>query len=135
MPPTLLDTDILSLLMRSDTPVLERAKTYLSSHSRLSISIITRYEILRGLMAKNAAAQLRQFEVLCASLEVLPLSDAVVCRAATIYAALHQGGQLIGDADILIAATSLENGWALASNNGRHLSRIAGLNVNNWHAP
>ena len=121
--------------MRRDPTVMARAKTYLSSHTRLSISIITRYEILRGLMAKNAVAQLRQFEILCASLDVLPLSDAVVIRAATIYATLHQGGQLIGDADILIAATALENGWALASNNGRHLSRIPGLNVDNWHLP
>ncbi len=134
MPPTLLDTDILSFLMRRDPTVVANTAAYLSIHPRLSISIITRYEVLRGLNAKNAGGQLRKFAALCASLQILPLSDAVVVRAANIYAALHQSGQLIGDADILIAATALENGLALATNNENHLSRIAGLTIDNWHS-
>jgi len=40
----------------------------------------------------------------------LPLTDAIVIRAATIYADLHQRGTLIGDADILIAATGSNTG-------------------------
>ena len=70
MPPTLLDTDILSLLMRRDALVQERARDYLALHPRLSISILTRYEILRGLKAKNAAGQLRKFETLSANIAV-----------------------------------------------------------------
>ncbi|WP_322511312.1 hypothetical protein [Chloroflexus sp.] len=66
----------------------------------MTFSIITRYEILRGLHAKNATAQLAAFDRLCSVNTVLPLTDAVVIRAATIYADLYQGGALIGDADI-----------------------------------
>jgi len=135
MPPTLLDTDILSLLMRRDVLVQERTRDYLALHTTLSISIITRYEILRGLNAKNAMGQLRKFEILSANIVVLPLTNGVVERAAAIYAALHQSGQLIGDADILIAATALENGLVLATNNENHLARINGLVIHNWHSP
>ncbi len=42
-----LDTDILSLIMRKNSSVLAKAKEYLSEHDRFTISIITRYEILR----------------------------------------------------------------------------------------
>jgi hypothetical protein len=43
-----LDTDILSLLMRRNSSVLAKAGEYLSEHGPFTISIITRYEILRA---------------------------------------------------------------------------------------
>ncbi len=69
---------------------------------------------------------------MCQSMEVLPLTDAVIVRAADIYGKLHQTGQLIGDADMLIAATRLENGCEIVTNNTSHFSRIFGLVVQNW---
>jgi tRNA(fMet)-specific endonuclease VapC len=63
---------------------------------------------------------------------ILPLTDAIVVRAATIYADLHQRGTLIGDADILIAATGLEHGLVVVTNNESHYQRIAGLRLGNW---
>lgn len=131
----ILDTDILSAIMRREPAVLAQARSYLSLHPQLSISIVTRYEILRGLKAKGATAQLARFEVLCASLQVLPLTDAAIVRAADIYADLYQRGQLIGDADILIAATAIEQGLVLATNNENHHNRIAGLTIENWLKP
>jgi tRNA(fMet)-specific endonuclease VapC len=50
----ILDTDILSFLMRQNAAVLARGNAYLSEHRQFTISIITRYEILRGLKAKGA---------------------------------------------------------------------------------
>jgi|SRR5215208_4071995 len=107
--PALLDTDILSAVMRQQPAALGRARVYLSVYQRLTFSIITRYEILRGLHAKNATAQLAAFDRLCSVSTILLLTDAIVVRAAMIYADLHQRGVLIGDADILIAATSLDH--------------------------
>lgn len=130
--PVLLDTDILSALMRRDAVTQQHARAYLQVHPRLSISLITRYEVLRGLKAKNATTQLKKFDVLCASLDILPISDAIIVRSADIYADLHQRGQLIGDADILIGATALENGMVLATNNTHHHNRIGGLTLQNW---
>lgn len=130
--PTLLDTDILSNIMRRSPATVTRASDYLQTHSQLSISIITRYEILRGLKAKRATAQLAKFEIFCAELEIFLLTDEIIVRAADAYAALHQSGQLIGDADILIAATAMEHGFALATNNEKHHGNIDGLIIDNW---
>jgi tRNA(fMet)-specific endonuclease VapC len=49
----LLDTDILSAIMRQNPSVLAAAQSYLAVHQKLSISIVTRFEILRGLYAKQ----------------------------------------------------------------------------------
>jgi tRNA(fMet)-specific endonuclease VapC len=128
----LLDTDILSAVMRQHPAALARARAYLVVHHRLTFSIITRYEILRGLHAKNATAQLAAFDRLCSVSTILPLTDTIVIRAATIYADLHQRGALIGDADILIAATGLEHGLVVVTNNESHYQRIAGIQLENW---
>ncbi len=129
-----LDTDTLSAIMRQDPIATSRAQVYLTAHSRLTISIITRFEILRGLNAKNATAQIAAFHAMCHSMEVLPITDDIVVRAAEIYGKLHQAGQLVGDADILIAASCLELGCEIATNNTAHFSRIQGLVVDNWLA-
>jgi tRNA(fMet)-specific endonuclease VapC len=54
--PVLLDTDILSAVMRQQPAALAHARAYLAVHHHLTFSIITRYEILRGLHAKKATA-------------------------------------------------------------------------------
>jgi tRNA(fMet)-specific endonuclease VapC len=39
---------------------------------------------------------------------------------------------LIGDADILIAASALANGCGVATNNEKHFKRVPGLHIENW---
>ncbi len=128
----LLDTDILSAVMRQHPGVLARTRAYLATHHQLTFSIMTRYEILRGLHAKNATAQLAAFDRLCQVSRILPLTDAIVVRAATIYADLHRRGALIGDADILIAATGIEHELVVVTNNENHYNRIADIQLENW---
>ncbi len=103
----------------------------MGAHRYLAFSIITRYEILRGLKARDASRQQEAFRDFCAANAVLPLTDAVVVKAAAIYADLHQRGELIGDADILIAATAIVEGRALVTNNRRHFDRVEDLRVEN----
>lgn len=79
--------------------VTERAKEYSALHFRFTFSIITRYEVLRGLKAKNAVVQLANFERLCNVSQIIPLTDDVVVKAAEIYADLKLRGKLISDAD------------------------------------
>jgi tRNA(fMet)-specific endonuclease VapC len=87
---------------------------------------------LRGLKAKGATKQLAAFDLFCTSSRVLPLIDEVIVKASEIYADLYVRGQLISDADILIAATALFHGHGVATNNEKHFRRIAGLVVDNW---
>ncbi len=133
-PQVLLDTDILSAIMRRAPVAIAHAQRYLSAHSQFTISIITRYEILRGLKAKDALVQLAKFGILCSSTQILTLTDAIVVRAADIYADLHKRDEIIGDADILIAATAIEHDFILATNNENHHKRITGIRIENWLA-
>lgn len=130
--PVLIDTDVLSAILRRQPTVIQRVRAYLEAHNRLSFSVITRYEVLRGLKAKNAERQQSAFERFCAASSILYLTEEVIVKAADIYADLYQRGELIGDADILIAATAVTAGYSLATNNERHFSRVADLRVENW---
>lgn len=133
--PALLDTDILSAIMRQDTAVIPKAQEYLADHEQFNFSIITRYEILRGLKAKGATKQIAAFDRFCAVNIVLPLTDEIIVRASDIYAFLKQRGELIGDADILIASTALLSGISVVTNNLNHFRRIPELRIQNWLQP
>ncbi|HAS51934.1 MAG TPA: VapC toxin family PIN domain ribonuclease [Gammaproteobacteria bacterium] len=135
MPRTLLDTDILSFMLRKHPIVINRATQYLSTYPKYTFSLITRYEILRGLKAKNAVKQLAAFDLFCQNSEILPITEEVISHASDIYAILHQRGQLIGDADLLIAATALDHDLILATNNENHFSRVSNLRIDNWSKP
>ncbi len=127
-----LDTDILSAIMRRNPVVIPKARTYLAEHSQFTLSIITRYEILRGLRAKGAVRQTVAFDRFCARNTILPLTDEAVVKAAEIYADLSGRGELIGDADILIAASALVHGLGVVTNNEDHFKRIRDLQLENW---
>jgi tRNA(fMet)-specific endonuclease VapC len=129
---TLLDSDTLSMIMRKHPATLAQAQAYFSIHQRFTFSIITQFEILRGLKAKGATTQQRVFRQAGRTHNILPLNEEVVIRASDIYADLYRRGDLIGDADILIAATALVNGLPLVTNNENHFKRIRDLTLQNW---
>jgi tRNA(fMet)-specific endonuclease VapC len=132
----LFDTNAVSEIRRGKNPhLVPRARQYLQQHGQFSFSIITKYELLRGMKVKHAALQIGLFQQFCQRCEVLPVTDAVIDRAADVYADLHRRGQLIGDADILIAATALEHGRTVVTANVGHFQRIPGLVVEDWTKP
>lgn len=54
MKPALVDTDIISGFLRGNTKVVENAEKYLQSYDAINFSIVTYYEILNGLLYKDA---------------------------------------------------------------------------------
>lgn len=128
----LVDTDILSAVLRRDQNALARARQYLVEHGQFSLSVVTQYEILRGLKAKQASTQIDRFGQLCQKSHIIPVTQDVVRKASDLYADLRRQGRLIGDADILIAASALTQELGVATNNTSHFSRIPGLHVENW---
>ena len=129
----LLDTSTLSEVIkgRSDA-VRKRARAYLISQRRFTFSILTRFEILRGLYAKGAVRQIEEFDVFCSRSKVLPLTDTAVVNAARIYSLLRSRGESIDDLDILIAATAQANRLGIATENVDHFRRIPGLEIESW---
>lgn len=128
----LLDTDTLSAYMRREPAVVTHVEDYLLTHDEISFSVMTRYEVLRGLKAKRATTKLQAFQELCAASDILPLTDEIIDMAADVYADLYNRGQLIGEADMLIAGTALVHSLVLVTNNQKHFNRIASLQLDNW---
>lgn len=94
MPPVLLDTDILSELLKLRNPsVRQNAIAYTVQHGRLAFSAITRYEICRGYIAQKATAQLARFQIFCANSLIVPVTDSIFDRAADLWANAYQTGQ------------------------------------------
>jgi len=132
LPRVVLDTDILSAILKQNQLVIPKARAYLAEHGGFTFSILTRYEILRGLKAKGATRQAIVFDSFSKRNNVLPVNDEVAVKAADIYADLSRRGELIGDADILIAATALAHNLGVVTNNEDHFRRIRELRVENW---
>lgn len=128
----IVDSDILSAILRRQQPAYQNLKDYEIDHEELALSAMTRYEIMRGLTIKNATTQIINFNFFCDRNKVLSIDDAVLNRATLIYADLHRRGKLIGDADIIIAATALVHGLTLATHNLKHFERIPGLRIEQW---
>jgi tRNA(fMet)-specific endonuclease VapC len=131
----LIDTDVLSNAIRRNRVVVARFRRYVAQHGRFTISSMTRYEVLRGMKVKSAIKQIAKLEAFCEANEVLAVTESVIDRATDVYADLYRRGKLIGDADILIAATALEHDMALATNNVKHFENIVDLEVQNWLKP
>lgn len=132
MKPTLVDTDILSEFLRGNPKVVENAGKYLQAYDAINLSIITYYEILNGLLYKDAKKQLSNFTVFAELNKVLPLTVSAAKQAAQIFADLKKAGQPIGHTDCLIAGIALTNNLQLVTNNSDHFQRIKGLEIKNW---
>ena len=132
MKPGLLDTDILSEFLRGTPQVVGNAEIYLQSYDAINFSIISYYEILNGLLYKDARKQLKQFTEFAELSKVLPLTISATRKAAGIYADLKKKGQPIGHTDCLIAGIALTNNLQLVTNNTDHFKRVKGLEIVNW---
>jgi tRNA(fMet)-specific endonuclease VapC len=111
---------------------LPKAQTFLASFpaASLSISLITYGEIYDGIYhGRNALQHERIFLHFLQGVKVLPLNRAVMKRFAQLRGQLRQTGQIIGDFDILIAATALYHDLTLMTQNRRHFSRIPTLKL------
>lgn len=73
-----------------------RVDEYLKEFGFISLSIITYYEILNGLLYKDARKQLTRFEEFIALNKVVPLTLRMAKAAAFIQADLRRKGTEIG---------------------------------------
>lgn len=133
----LLDTDILSELMRGkNETVRARAEAYVRVHGRLSVSVITVLEIVKGLQKAGRKDAMDRFIGALDSVEVIDLARPEASIAGRIYGDLERLGQPIGRADPMIAGTALAQGLVLATGNEEHYRRICALGyaltIDNW---
>lgn len=134
--PCLLDTDIVSYLLQKRSPAYEQSLQYLRVHSHFTISCLTQYECLRGLLARGATKRLWEFQGLLTVTEIIHCDQSMIRIASEIYGKLKPQGRLPGEFDILIAATAIAEDLTLVTNNEKHYTTIQelfSLNVWNWN--
>ena len=104
----------------------------LRQNTLICITGLTVYELYKGVLFvgnKKLESDVRKF---IESVEVLQLDSYIEKKAGEIYVYLRKKGELINDADILIAATVLANNSVLVTNNEEHFKRIESLKLENW---
>jgi predicted nucleic acid-binding protein len=129
---SMLDTDILSEFLRGNPMVQSKVDEHLKIYGFISLSIITYYEILNGLLYKDARKQLTKFDSFIELNKVIPLTLKMAKISAEIQADLRKNGKEIGHTDTLIAGIAIVSGLQLITNNTDHFKRIKGLEIANW---
>ena len=96
----------------------------------LAISLVTYGEIYEGIYyGRNPEESARVFQQFLRGVTVLPLTRPIMRRFARIRGELRRQGQLIGDPDILIAATAIHHNLTLLTRNLSDFQRITDLKV------
>ncbi len=133
----LLDTNILSEIIRPrpNPQVIERL--FALPFDRLFASEMTRYELRRGACLRPDADLLwRRLEsMVLPVVQWLDVTEAISLRAAELAASLQRSGQPIGLIDTLLAATAHAYGLTMVTRNVRHFEHVPGLAVENWFSP
>lgn len=62
-------------------------------------------------------------------IRILPYTEVTALEHARIWASLESSGKMIGYYDLIVAATALEYGSAVATFNKRHFLNVTGLKV------
>ena len=132
-----LDTNTISFFLRGEGNVdYYFQKEIIEAGNLYVIPFIVKYEIRRWLIDKPTKAVINfamHFELLFESVQnEAEISNDIWDKAADIYVALKQKGQLIGDADILIAAFCIEKNCTLVTRNTKHFVNIDDLSIVNW---
>ena len=130
-----LDTNVVAAHIKKNPLVMQRVRDAEASGHPVMLNAVSYYETKRGLLFAGAQTQMTAFEQLWRVQGIVMMDQAVLDKAATIYADLRVAGQLIEDADILMAAIALVNDLALVTNNTSHFSRLTDLQIEDWLSP
>jgi len=126
-----LDTDIIIEYFRGNEAVKNKIAT-LAENDSLGLTWITVYEFFKGICASGKYNEEDFLERIVNASIMLEASYESSRTGGEIYASLKKSGNLINDADILIASIVKEHGAVLITNNEDHFKRIDGLEIENW---
>jgi len=120
------------MFFRNHLEVTARFASYLARYKKMSISIITYYEIMSGLKHRDSHKKSASFIEFVSKNKVLPLTEQSVAVSAEIYAGLRKEGKPLDDIDLLIAGIAVANNLVLVTHNQRHFGRIRRLEIDDW---
>ena len=122
----ILDTSILlDFLTGKGKPIVTKVERLLLD-AKAAVSVVSIYELLRGVESSQHLAQRKELISFCTVLDLtLPISQ----QAAEIYTFLKKKGSLIHMEDILIAATAVHWRYPVMTLNSKDFSRIPGVRL------
>jgi len=132
----LLDTNVVSALMKGEAAVIDRLAGVEPSSVRIPQLVVAElaYGIERLPRSKRRASLQARFDLICSELGRAEWSDDVSHAYGRIKAALERRGQRIEDFDAAIAAHALAVTGTLVTANVAHMRRVTGLRLENWGA-
>ena len=124
----LLDTCICVALLKKSPSVIQRLRE-VGTHN-CKISDITLAELYFGAFKSGKEKHFNDVSEISKLFEKYPIQ--YIRKYGEIRWELEKQGLRIGDMDMFIAATALEEDLILVTGNVKHFERIPGLKVENW---
>ena len=126
----LLDTNVLVGILRGNKKVYRR---FLMHVGDMAVPAMVLGELIFGAeKSKNPAKNRNLITTIMSTLPVMHTNDAIMEKFGEQKAMLSGRGEVVEDADVLIAATALAYDATLVTGNLRHFSRFDGLNLEDW---
>lgn len=125
------DSDIFIDVLRKKANVHERIMLELASNSRFVLCPVVYYEVRRGLLDRDASAQLQVFDALTETFQYESLVKDDWKNACVEWARLKQQGTAVGDRDILISVFARRLGAIVVSGNEKHFQAL-NADFENW---
>lgn len=126
----ILDADV---VIRGERGELD-LPAWLTTHpnDNFELAAITVAELWHGIERATLPHRLRRQQYLRAIVDafpIVPYTEQVAYQHARLWALLESSGTMIGGYDLIVAATALDRGSAVATYNHRHFSRVQGLRI------
>jgi tRNA(fMet)-specific endonuclease VapC len=126
----ILDADV---IIRGEKGTFD-LKTWVASRrdDQFEIAAVTVAELWHGVERAAGAQKARRelyLRAVLSSLPVIPYTEQMAYKHARIWAERASSGKMIGFYDVMVAATALERGSAVATFNKKHFDQVRGLTV------
>jgi tRNA(fMet)-specific endonuclease VapC len=124
----LIDTDWVIDHLNAVAEVTRRLKEL--EPQGLALSIISAAELWEGVyFSRDQKRSQVMLEAFLSGVTILNLDEEVCKRFGHLRGSMRKRGQVMGDFDLLIAATALRHNLTLLTNNRKHFAGIAGLQI------
>ncbi|MGH7805469.1 MAG: PIN domain-containing protein [Candidatus Binatia bacterium] len=126
-----------SLLVAAERGVIDlRSLLEVHGDEEVALAAVTASELLHGVhrapRGKKRTDREAFVEHLLAQIPVVAFDLLAARTHARVWAQLAARGAMVGERDLLIAATAMSRGFAVATRDARSFPRIPGLSVLNW---
>jgi tRNA(fMet)-specific endonuclease VapC len=129
-----LDTNVVSALMKGDPTVLARLQRMPKEAVGVPEPAFAEieYGIARLSRSRRRDGLAQRLARVRAEIAALPWTREVSEQFGRVKAALERRGERLDDMDLAIAAHALASGATLVTADQTHMNRIAGLAIENW---